>query len=284
MSLSQGEKRAIRDAKKLLKHAGVWDPDYDIGCLVDRYLWRADRGKAVEEFMIAVRERCERIPLGHIVGAVDFEGLSIAVGTGVFVPRRHSAVFHHWIAKEHILPREGVVLDMCAGSGAIGLAIAQRWPQCHVTCIELDEIALQYLKRNVNRLADKGVRVSVLSEDLRNPNALEDFLDMTDLVVANPPYVPEQAVLLPEWQNHHPRKSVYASHDGLDLIQSITSRAFFLLRNGGWVAVEHGESQAEDVRAVFLRNKLANIQTINHADFADASGAAVITVGCKRQS
>lgn len=158
MSLTDREYLAISQARAMLQASGVWDLEADLSCLIDRYIERVDKSRALDEFMLAVKERCNRIPLGHIVGMVEFDEMPLVVGTGVFIPRPHSQIIHKWLETSAALRPGATVLDLCAGSGAIGLAIARRRPDLKVTCVEFDEIAMQYLKRNIDRLACKGGR------------------------------------------------------------------------------------------------------------------------------
>ncbi|MNN24107.1 Release factor glutamine methyltransferase [compost metagenome] len=231
--------------------------------------------------MLAVRERCRRIPLAHIVGSVAFDELPLAVGTGVFIPRSHSRIIHKWLAEGHIA-RYAHVLDLCAGTGAIGLAIAKRRPDLQVTCVEYDDIAYQYLLRNVQRLADEGLSVSVLRADVRERSAFAPFEGEVALIVANPPYVPEHMALLPEWGDHHPKTSVFSGKDGLELTRSIVEQAITLLRPDGWLLVEHGEEQSQAIRALFAQAGMHEVETRVDDQETDATGSAVMTIGCKR--
>lgn len=281
MSLTDREYLAISQARAMLLESGVWDLEEDLSCLIDRYIERVDKCRALDEFMLAVQERCNRVPLGHIVGMVEFDEMSLVVGSGVFIPRPHSKVIHKWLETSSALRPGASVLDLCAGSGAIGLAIARRRPDLKVTCVEFDEIAVQYLKRNIDRLACKGVRVNHLQADIRDKQAFTRFTHQVGLIVANPPYVPQAQELLPEWSDHHPQASVYSGADGLELIRQIISLASQLLSREGWLVIEHGEEQAQAVRELFKQSQLTKTQTIIDKEESDASGSSVMTIGCK---
>lgn len=280
MTLDKLEQQAVARARQLLKEANVWGADDDLHCLVDRFLVRANKKQAIDEFIAAVNERCSRIPLGHIVGVVEFDGLPLVVGSGVFIPRAHSTVIHKWLGDVQ-LSRGDQVLDLCAGTGAIGLAIARRKPEVDVTCVEFDEVALQYLNRNVARMAVKGIKVQTLQADIRNTSAFSRFRRRVGLIVANPPYVPEGLELLPEWSCHHPQASVYSGRDGLDLIRKIVSLAVELLTPEGWLAIEHGEDQSQEVRQLFEQHGLMEVRTVMDQSVSDSTGSSVMTVGCR---
>lgn len=278
MSLGKYEQEAIAQARVMLEEAGVWDPDSDLSSLVDRFIVRTDKQRALDEFRLAVSERCNRIPLGHILGTVEFDDLPLVVGSGVFVPRPHSTVIHKWLDDTEQV-KGARVLDLCAGSGAIGLAIARRRPDLDVTCVEFENTAVNYLKRNIARLATKNVHVNAVQADIRDSKAFARFSRQVGLIVANPPYVPRQMQLQPEWGDHHPAAAVYSGTDGLDLIRQITSLAITLLIPCGWLVIEHGEDQAHAVRELFEQHQLTEIQTFIDRQASDTTGTSVMTVG-----
>lgn len=279
MSLDKHEQEAIAKARVQLEAAGVWDPDNDLDSLVDRFIVRADKQRALDEFRLAVSERCNRIPLGHIVGTVAFDELSLVVGSGVFIPRPHSTVIHKWL-DETELATGTCALDLCAGSGAIGLAIARRRPDLDVTCVEREDVAVNYLKRNIARLATKNVQVSAAQADVYDTKAFARFRQQVGLIVANPPYVPQKAQLQPEWGDHHPKAAVYSGTDGLDLTRQIITLATTLLTPDGWLVIEHGEDQASAVRELFEQHQLTEIRTVIDRQASDTTGTSVMTVGC----
>ncbi|MFJ4134882.1 HemK/PrmC family methyltransferase [Pseudomonas cyclaminis] len=278
MSLGKQEQEAIALARVQLEAAGVWDPDNDLDSLVDRFIVRADKQRALDEFRLAVSERCNRIPLGHIVGTVAFDDLPLVVGSGVFIPRPHSTVIHKWLDDAR-LATGTCVLDLCAGSGAIGLAIARRRPDLRVTCVEFEDVAVHYLKRNIARLATHDVHVNAMQADIRETPAFAGFKHQVGLIVANPPYVPRQTQLQPEWGSHHPSAAVYSGADGLDLTRHIIALATTLLTPEGWLVIEHGEDQAFAVRELFQQHHLLDVSTVIDRESSDTTGTSVMTVG-----
>lgn len=278
MNLGKYEQEAIARARVSLEAAGVWDPVGDLSSLVDRFIARADKQRALDEFKLAVSERCNRIPLGYILGTVEFDELPLVIGSGVFIPRPHSTVIHKWL--DGIELAKGThVLDLCAGSGAIGLAIARRRPDLNVTCVEFEEVAVNYLKRNIARLLTKNVHIKALQADICDSEAFVHFGHQVGLIVANPPYVPRQTQLQPEWGDHHPTAAVYSGADGLDLTRQITALAITLLTPDGWLVIEHGEDQAHAVRELFERHQLTDVRTVIDRQASDTTGISVMTVG-----
>jgi release factor glutamine methyltransferase len=204
-----------------------------------------------------VRQRCARVPLQHLTGSAPFRHLVLAVGPGVFIPRPETEVLVSW-ALDWLRTHEPArrVVDLCAGSGAIGVSIAtEAWDRAgdragagggagggvEVTAVETDPQALAWLRRNV-----AGLAVRVVEGDATDPAVLSTMDGQVDLVVANPPYVPHigAAGLPPEVRAHDPAQAVFGGTDGLDVIRPLIGRAAALLRPGGAVAIEHDESHA----------------------------------------
>jgi release factor glutamine methyltransferase len=243
------QEAALLRARESLAAAGVWDVAGDLDALADRFLARIDPAAALVEFEAAVAERCARIPLGHITGSVTFDGLHLAVGSGVFVPRAESTPLVRWATRVDVLPHGGRVLDLCSGVGAMALAISRCRPDATVVCVERDDTALQYLRRNVARQAKLTGSVEVVVADLLEADCLTAFRGV-DLIVANPPYVAPHVRLLPEWADHQPQDAIYSGEDGLDLIRCIVAHATRSLRPGGRLALEHDRAEAAAVRQV----------------------------------
>ncbi|GAA3487787.1 HemK/PrmC family methyltransferase [Streptomyces cremeus] len=266
------EYEACERARTRLTEAGVWDVEGDLTALRARFLTE-ESPLALARFETAVAERCRRIPLGHLIGAVPFDGLELVVGSGVFVPRHESTSVVEWAASEATLPRGGRVLDLCSGVGALGLALSRRRPDASVTCVERDDTCLQYLARNAARNESVLGPVFVQAADLTEPGCLDAHLGVTDVVMANPPYVSPLWRLLPEWSEHQPRSAVYSGADGLLLIRRIVELSAAVLRRGGWLAIEHDKAQPEQVGALLRGDFFEEVTTL-----ADTAGEPRITV------
>lgn len=265
--------QSVHDAARArLTEAGVWDVEGDLAALRERFL-AGGTPAALARFEAAVAERCRRIPLGHITGSVEFDGLELVVGSGVFVPRRESTPLVAWAAEQKTLPYGGTALDLCSGVGALGIALSRRRPDTRVTCVERDDTCLQYLRRNVSRNEAVLGTVTVHAADLTEPGCLDAYHGRTDLVIANPPYVSPDVRLLPEWSEHQPRAAVYSGADGLDLIRRIAVLAATVLRPDGWLALEHDRAQPEQVRELLHGDAFGEVTT-----FVDTAGEPRITV------
>jgi release factor glutamine methyltransferase len=196
----------------------------------------------LERFRGLVRDRANtRVPLQYLTGSAPFRRLELAVGPGVFVPRPETEVLVEW-GLQWLKDRPGsVVADVCAGSGAIAASVRTEAPGTTVLAVERDPAALEWLRRNVLRYG-----VTVVAGDATDPAVLADQDGAVDLVLCNPPYVPEigAAGLPVEVTRHDPHAAVFGGTDGLDVIRPLIHRFATLLRAGGAMAIEHDDTHA----------------------------------------
>ena len=211
----------------------------------------------------AVARRVAREPLQHIVGHAAFRSLSLEVGPGVFVPRPETEV----VAGRAILAALSVAArrdrpacaDLCAGSGAIGIAIATEVPTARVSLVELDSAAFAYLRRNI-AAQEQGVRERLEATRADARTALGARDGTLDVVVANPPYIPPGATPRDaEVADHDPAVALYGlGADGLEVPRGIVAAAARLLRPGGTFVMEHGDEQGSAVRALLEEASVAD--------------------------
>jgi release factor glutamine methyltransferase len=197
----------------------------------------------------AVARRENREPLQHITGRAYFRYLELAVGPGVFVPRPETEVMVGWAIDRlrELDIAEPLIVDLCSGSGAIALAIAQEVPRARVHAVELSDEALVWTRKNV-----EGSRVVLHQADART--ALPEFDGQVDLVISNPPYIPltEWEYVAPEARDYDPDLALFSGEDGLDMIRALERTAHRLLQPGRWLAVEHSDQQGGAVQRIFL--------------------------------
>ena len=237
---------ALDDAAARLRAAGVDSPRVDAELLLAHCLGVARSrlstmdGPVPPEFERAVERRANREPLQHIMGSAPFRYLDLTVGPGVFVPRPETELL-----VDAVLPlRDGaVVIDLCAGSGALALAIAQE-SGARVYAVERSDAALDWLRRNA-----AGTTVTVVDGDVADPGLLPELRGRVDAVVSNPPYVPTGTAVDPEVRAD-PDEAVFAGPDGLAVIPAVIARAAALLHAGGVLVVEHDDTHAEAVPAL----------------------------------
>ncbi|MEO3930008.1 putative protein N(5)-glutamine methyltransferase [Micromonosporaceae bacterium B7E4] len=203
------------------------------------------------DLLAMVERRVSGLPLEHIVGWVDFCGLRVAVDPGVFVPRRRTELL---VRRAAALARPGAtVLDLACGSGAIGLAVAALVDDVVLYAVDIAPAAVRCARRN---LAPLGGRV--YAGDLYQPLPAR-LRGRIDVLVANVPYVPSEAVELlpPEARLHEPLVALDGGRDGLDVLRRVAAGARDWLVPGGHLLLETSLEQAEIAVAVFDRAGLA---------------------------
>ncbi len=208
-----------------------------------------------------VQRRLAGEPVAYIVGEWEFFGVPLDICDDVLIPRWDTEVLAERAILRAKQAGEGArALDLCAGSGCIGLAIATQAEDCRVVLGELSEPALRVCKQNVrrNRL---NARVTCISIDALQPPApaLWDF----DLIVSNPPYIPtgDIAGLDNSVREYEPRMALDGGEDGLDFYRAIASKWKRALRLGGTLLFEVGIHQASQVEEILAENGYENILT-----------------------
>jgi release factor glutamine methyltransferase len=246
---------AVAEATTTLSEARLSSPRVDAELLA-AFVLGVSRGRlavagdfATEQlarFRELVRKRASRVPLQYLTGSAPFRHLELAVGAGVFVPRPETESVVEW-GLGWLGRRPGaVVVDLCSGSGAIAASVAAEAPGAVTYAVERDAAALTWLRRNAEELAIAGIPITVVAGDATDPAVLADLDGHVDLVLSNPPYVPEigAAGLPPEVTAHDPHVAVFGGTDGLDVIRPLIGRIASLLRPGGALAIEHDETHA----------------------------------------
>ena len=228
------------DAEHLLAHVlGLSRMDLHNPVLVESTLLGIeDKDVLEEQFYDLLDRRLNFEPLQYLTGTAYFRYLELQVGPGVLVPRPESELLVEAVLKKIESRGEGAVsvVDLGAGSGALTLAIATEAPQSHLIAVEKDPAAVEWLRKNVSRI-DETVRI--LESDV------EDALDgvKCDVVIANPPYIPDSQELPIDVAEHEPATALFGGPDGMEIPRRFISAAARLLKSGGFLAIEHHESQ-----------------------------------------
>jgi release factor glutamine methyltransferase len=220
----------------------------------------------IDRYNDLIAKRAERIPLQHLIGSVQFGRAKLVVGPGVFIPRPETESLVAWALDAIAKVTQPLVVDLCAGSGAIALAISAARPDARVIAVERSPSALSWARRNVVQHMDAGgTRVELRGGDVFDQRLLFDLGGKADLVTANPPYVPVGTPVQPEVLEFDPPEAVFGGPDGLAVIKPLISIAAGLLAVGGALAIEHDDTQGETVPAL-LRARRVLDDVVEHSD------------------
>lgn len=261
----------LADSERALAAAEVASPRFDAESLAAHVLG-VPRGRlllhpridpaAARALRALVARRAGREPLQHLLGTAVLGPVEVAVGPGVFTPRPETELLLEWGHAALRDVEEPLVVDLCTGSGALALAIASVRPDATVHAVEVDPDALVWARRNIDA---HGGRVVLHAADVRAPDLLPDIAGHVDLVVCNPPYVPDATPVPPEVRAGDPAVAVFGGPDGLAIFPAIAARVAALLRPGGAFAVEHDDTHADAVPDL-LRARPELVDIAEHAD------------------
>ena len=214
--------------------------------------------RRVEEL---IQRRLNGEPVAYIIGEWEFYGLTLNVSQDVMIPRMDTELLaERGILKAREAGEGARVLDLCAGSGCVGLAVASNAPDCRAVLAELSEGALRICKQNVRR-CELNARVTCFSVNALEPppSSLWDF----DVIVCNPPYIPsgDIAGLDVSVRDYEPHMALDGGADGLDFYRFISDKWKPALRLGGTLIFEVGMDQAQDVEDILAENGFEDIKT-----------------------
>lgn len=245
---------AVRDATTILNQAGVASPLNDARLIAAHLLGCGPLNVALymrdgvpEGFDAAVARRARREPLQYILGRAPMGALDLHVGPGVFIPRPETEVLADWAVRQARGVDKPVVVDLCTGSGALAAYLAHELVDADVTAVELDEQAAAWAARN---FAEFTPGVKLVRGDATDADLLPELQGKVDILVTNPPYVPESTDLEPEVYSD-PHIAVFSGDSGMDVIVEMIHLIHALLKPGGVVGVEHDDTTSGAVQAVF---------------------------------
>lgn len=201
-----------------------------------------------DDLAALVQRRIGGTPLEHLLGWAEFAGLRIEVTAGVFVPRRRTQLLARQAAR--LAVPGTVVVELCCGAGAVATAVAVAVPGVEVHATDLDPAAVRCARRNVPGFVYEGDLYDALPTVLRS---------RVDVLVANAPYVPTNAVatMPPEARLHEPLLALDGGSDGLDVLRRIIAAAPEWVRPGGHLLVESSRNQAGDLADAMERSGFA---------------------------
>lgn len=233
------------------------------------------------DFWETVARREHREPLQHILGVASFRWIDLSVGEGVFIPRPETEqiidIALDWLAQreqstnqKHTSDQALVIVDLCAGSGAIGFAATVEIPNSRVYAVEFDSTAFTYTQRNKSRVnkqfpeARVCERYQCIQADATVPTTLAELNGKVDIVLTNPPYIPQtQVPEQKEVRDYDPELALYGgSDDGLKIPEAIIKRAAQLLKPNGLLVLEHDISQGAALVYAAERSDFAKTHTV----------------------
>jgi release factor glutamine methyltransferase len=203
-----------------------------------------------ERFDALVAARSCRVPLQHLTGCAPFGPLLLRVGPGVFIPRPETESLLEWAVNAGTaddVSADLTIVDLCTGSGALAIALARQWPAATVLAVDDSPAALRYARRNAD-----GTGVDVVEADVTQAGLLPALDGLVDLVVANPPYIPDGAELEPEVAEHDPHHALFGGPDGMTVVAAVVDLAARWLRPGGRLGVEHDDTTSAQTVELML--------------------------------
>jgi release factor glutamine methyltransferase len=268
---------AILEAERVLGDAGVESPRVDAE-LIAAHVLGVERGRlpmvplvdppVVDAIGQLVGRRAKHVPLQHLTGWAAMGEITVGVGPGVFVPRPETELLLEWGLARLRDVRRPVVVDLCTGSAALALAVANARPDAVVHAVEMDGVALAWARQNAEVRAQAGdTPIRLYAGDVTEPTLFADLDGSVHLVLCNPPYVPDGTPVPPEVAEHDPAVAVFAGPDGLTVIRPVVTLAARLLTLGGGVAIEHDDTHQDAVPAL-LRTRRVLTDVTDHLDLA----------------
>lgn len=258
---------AYRKTKDILAEAGFEAPAFEALCLVEKVfgfnrlalITMGEETAAPDEKLALLAELTEKRlshePLQYIIGKWSFMGIDLIVGEGVLVPRDDTEVVTS-LCIDFLSGKENPsVIDLCAGSGAISLAL-EKYANCKVTAVELSDKAFSYLTQNIKL---NNSAVNALNGDIFECH--KDIADNSlDLIVSNPPYIKSADIAaLQEEVQHEPVMALDGGESGLDFYRRIVPLWKSKLKAGGALAFELGEGQYDEVCRILADNGFGGI-------------------------
>lgn len=255
-------KSLYAEGKQRLREAGLADPAFDALCLMEA-VFRVDRtglalhgempaeAEGLRRFRSLLEARAEGVPLQYLLGEWDFLSLRLSVREGVLIPRPETELLCETAAAYLRESGRRTVLDLCAGTGAVGLGICALYPSASVSCVEWYDTPFSCLAENLQRYP--AYQVAPVRLDVLDPDA-PARLQPVDVLVSNPPYIASgELPFLQEEVRREPREALDGGPDGLLFYRAIATYWLSLLLPGGLLAVEIGETQGEAVMALLAR-------------------------------
>lgn len=230
----------------------------------------------IEAFNGYIKKRLSGLPLQYCIGEWDFYGNTYKVGEGVLIPRPETEELCDLVLNELKQRSEPTVIDLCSGSGCIGLTLKDIRSDATVFLVEKSKVALQYLIHNAASVCENRF-VSIVNGDVLKPADFNETFEKVDAIVSNPPYIirSEIASLQSEVQ-FEPEMALDGGEDGYDFYRVICREWPRYLKDDGFIALECGEEQAEYICALF------DSELFETSIFKDFNGVERFVIGRRK--
>ena len=250
-----------------LKKSGCQSPDFDAMCLLENafgftrtkilQIWLDEIPEDIfKRYIDDINKRANKIPLQYIIGSWEFMGLNFSIGPGVLIPRADTEILVEtaidYLKSNNI--KNPDIIDLCSGSGAIAISIAEFVEKSNVTALELSDDALEYLQFN-NKIHNN--KINIIKHDILIPYESDIKYNC---IVSNPPYISKNDMQeLMEEVKYEPQMALYGGIDGLDFYRAIIQNWIQNLESGGLIAFEIGKGQHIDIAEMLSKAEIKNI-------------------------
>jgi release factor glutamine methyltransferase len=274
-----------KELKNTLLGSGIENPSTEADYLLC-FVLKCDRAflythesdeisdEKMEEVLHICNKRSKRIPFQYITGRQEFMSIQFKVQEGVLIPRPDTEILvEESIEKLKKSENSAVeILDIGTGTGCIAISIAKMLPQSHVVAVDISAVALEIATINA---ANTGVKDKICFLESDIFSELSKYKKKFDAIISNPPYIPSEEIdcLMDEVSKYEPRLALDGGHDGLKFYREIASKAVRYLKDDGFVALEVGASQAEEVSYIL------SVYFDNITIFKDYSGIDRVVMG-----
>lgn len=282
----------VKQGQSKLFKSGINDADYDAWILMEKicsisktdYFTKMQDevpDEMVAAYFEAIDKRITHYPLQYIVGEWEFMGLKFIVNENVLIPRQDTEVLVETairiIENEfENAERKIEILDMCTGSGCIGISLAKFCENVEITAVDLSEAALAVAKENagINDIDNIKFLCSDLYQKLGDE--VNEVYRKFDIIISNPPYINTKDIdtLMPEVRDYEPRMALDGDEDGLKFYRNIIFQSRNYLKQNGCILFEIGCEQGNAVKEIFEKNQYKDIEVIR-----DLSGLERVVVG-----
>lgn len=265
-------REVLTNIRERLQNAGIEDFEYESWVFLDwkLHIDRAEfymnpngevKEELLEELEDVLKQREQRVPLQYLMGECEFMGYDFYVDERVLIPRQDTECLVE-LAVESIREKSTKVkvLDLCTGSGCIGISVAKLCPDTEVTLADISDGALAVSKKNAQNLS--------ADVTLIKGNLFENIEGRFDYILSNPPYIPSEVIegLMPEVKEYEPRLALDGEADGLSFYRKIIDEAPDYLNPDGRIYFEIGAEQGEDLTRLMNERGFSEVKV--HKDLA----------------